>query len=52
MKDWLFTKDDNEYPRYGIGGLGYRSEYTLKTVSQMEIGDEIKIHGYRLKRVK
>ena len=48
----LFTKNGNEYPKYGIGGLGYRSEYTLRLVYVMKVGDKISIHGYTLERVK
>ena len=42
MKDWGFTKH-GETPTYYIGGLGYRSENTLRQVARMEIGDSIKI---------
>jgi len=52
MEGRLFTKNGSEYPKYGIGGLGYRSEYTLKLVYAMEVGDKINIHGYTLERVK
>lgn len=52
MKQWAFTKNGKEYPQYGIGGLGYRSNYTLKTVSNMKVGDSISIHGYTLKRIE
>ena len=52
MEGRLFTKRGKEYPQYGIGGLGYRGEDTLKTVYRMEVGDSISIHGYTLKRIK
>ena len=52
MKDWRFTKSGNEFPQYGIGGLGYRGEHTLKTVSRMNVGDSISLYNYTLKRIK
>ena len=51
MKQWAFTKNGDEYPQYGIGGLGYRGESTLKEVAQMKVGDSIVKHGYILKRI-
>jgi hypothetical protein len=51
MKDWRFTKDGQEYPQFGIGGLRYRSGYTLKLVSKMSVGESINIHNYTLKRI-
>lgn len=51
IKDWRFTKDNQEYPQFGIGGLRYRSEYTLKLVSKMSVGESVKIHNYTLKRI-
>lgn len=52
MKDWLFTKNGADYPRYAIGGLHYSSDYSLKTCSQMKVGNVVMINGYALKRVK
>jgi hypothetical protein len=51
MKDWRFTKDGQEYPQFGIGGLRYRSEYTLKLVLKMSVGESVNIHNYTLKRI-
>ena len=51
MKDWRFTKDSQEYPQFGIGGLRYRSEYTLKLVLKMSVGESVNIHNYTLKRI-
>jgi hypothetical protein len=39
MKDWLFTKNNSEYPKYAISGLRYSSEYILKTVANMVVGE-------------
>lgn len=52
MHKWVFTKNGNTTRKYAIGGLGYRGEYTLKTVSEMKVGDSISIHGYTLKRIE
>ena len=54
MKDWLFTKSNQKHSttKFGIGGLGYRSETTLNNVSKMNVGDSIKTNGYTLTRVK
>lgn len=52
MKDWRFTKNHSEYPQYAIGGLRYSSEYTLKTVASMLVGEVVILHGYALKRIK
>ena len=51
MKDWRFSKNGQEYPQFGIGGLRYRSEYTLKLVYKMSVGESVKIHNYTLKRI-
>ena len=51
MKDWRFTKDGQEFPQFGIGGLRYRSEYTLKLVLKMSVGESVNIHNYTLKRI-
>ena len=48
----LFTKDGKEYPRYGVGGLRYRSLYSLKKLLEMEIGDKAKINDITIQRVK
>lgn len=52
MKDWQFTKNGAEYPRFYIGGLGYRADYTLKTVARMSVKETVVINGYALTRVK
>jgi len=52
MQNWAFTKNGGEYPQYSIHGLRYRSEYTLKQVSQMKIGDTIVVNGSQIKRIK
>ena len=48
----LFTKDGNEYPRYGVGGLRYRSTYSLKQLLALELNDECTINNCKIKRVK
>lgn len=48
----LFTKNSNEWPKYGIGGLRYRSEYSLKSLLNLEIGDLCVINGILITRVK
>jgi hypothetical protein len=53
MKDWLFTKNGNNDKKFAIGGLGYRSEYTLKSVSRLNVGDGWKHpNGYTLRRIQ
>ncbi len=52
MKDWQFTKNGAEYPKYYIGGLHYRSEYTLSTVARMSVKETVIINGYALTRIK
>ncbi len=52
MKDWRFTKNRAEYPQFAIGGLHYRSDYTLKTVARMVVGETVVINGYALTRIK
>ena len=52
MAGWMFTKNGNDDRRYSVHGLGYRGEPTLKIVREMEVGDVIKIYGYKLKRVE
>jgi hypothetical protein len=54
MKDWLFTKsnDKSKTRQFGIGGLGYRSEHSLREASKLEVGDSVKLNGYTLTRTK
>ena len=52
MNDWLFIKDGNESHKYAIGGLRYRGNYTLKRVSEMEVGETILMYDYKLTRIK
>ena len=54
MKDWLFTKSNQKHSttRYAIGGLGYRSEHSLREASRLEVGESVKLNGYILTRTK
>ena len=48
----LFTKNGEEYPRYGVGGLRYRSEHSLKELLKLEVGDATAINGNIIRRVQ
>ena len=48
----LFTKDGKEYPKYGVGGLRYRSTYSLKELIKLEVGDKATINNSSIQRVK
>lgn len=48
----LFTKDGREYPKYGVGGLRYRSTYSIKELIKLEVGDKTTINGAVIQRVR
>ena len=51
MNDRLFTKNNSEYPRYGVGGLRYRSIHSLKLLFSLEVGESIVINKDTIKRI-
>jgi predicted aldo/keto reductase-like oxidoreductase len=48
----MFTKNGNEYPKFGVGGLRYRSEQSLKKLDSLEIGETIEINSDKITRVQ
>lgn len=48
----LFTKNGQEYPRYGVGGLRYRSTYSLKMLLSLEVNDKCVLNNSVIQRVK
>ncbi|TXG82764.1 MAG: hypothetical protein E6R13_04480 [Spirochaetes bacterium] len=47
-----YTKNGNEYPRFGVGGLRYRSQTSLSKLDSLNVGESIEINGDTIKRVK
>lgn len=48
----LFTKNGSEYPKFGVGGLRYRSEYSLKKLFLLEIAESTVINNQTITRVQ
>ena len=48
----LFSKNNQEYPKFGVGGLRYRSEHSLKTLLSLELGDSAVINNSIITRVQ
>lgn len=48
----LFTKNGEEFPKFGVGGLRYRSENSLKILESLKIGDSAVINYHIITRVK
>lgn len=48
----LFTKNNEKFPKYGVGGLRYRSEDSLKALLSLEVGDSCVINNSKITRVQ
>ena len=48
----LFTKNGNDFPKFGVGGLRYRSETSLSKLDSLALGESIEINGDKITRVQ
>jgi hypothetical protein len=52
LKGRLFSKNNQEYPKFAVGGLRYRSNHSLKTLLSLELGDSAVINNVIITRVQ
>ena len=52
LRNRLFSKNNQEYPKFAVGGLRYRSEHSLKTLLSLELGDSAVINNTIITRVQ
>jgi hypothetical protein len=48
----LYTKNGKNFPKFGVGGLHYRSQTSLSKLDSLEVGETIMINNDKITRVQ